>query len=79
MIIFGIILCSILGLSLNVIDQEKDRGFFNFVLFMTILSSMLVGTEMQLSEGLKSKKPMKPTIKVECINNKCDTTYIYKK
>lgn len=28
--------------------------------------------------GIKSNSIVKPEITIECLNNKCDTTYVYK-
>ena len=60
-------------------DEDREMiGLFLFMLAVITIIGMVIGSDIQLEIGTQSKKPIKPTIKVECINGKCDTTYIYK-
>jgi multisubunit Na+/H+ antiporter MnhB subunit len=60
-------------------DKDKEMiGLFLFMLAIITIIGMVIGSDIQLETGTYSKKPIKPIIKVECTNGKCDTTYIYK-
>jgi hypothetical protein len=73
-----LILFGIFGVSLIMSDKDdsKTKSFLGVVVliisFIGGFFSVLRVYEFEL------KKPIKPTIKVKCIDGKCDTTYIYK-
>jgi len=55
-------------------DEQKDYTVVvGLGLIALFIISILIGNEAPKS----SKKKITPKIKVECENNKCDTTYIY--
>lgn len=65
----------IVGITLiYLLDEEKNDGVI-VTLGLVILTAMgtIIGNESPKS----SKKKITPKIKVECEDNKCDTTYIY--
>lgn len=63
-------------LALFIFNEGGSTGYvlFSICLIALIIASMLLGSQTQ--RECKYKKT--PTIKVECLGNKCDTTYIYK-
>ena len=71
------ILLIILAIGLILIyllDTEKKLVIpFFFVFMLVIALSATIGNDLSKT----SKKKIEPKIKVECMNNKCDTTYIY--
>ncbi len=73
MIVAAIIL--MVGILLTYLfDKQKDyTGVVGLGLIALLIMGILIGNEAPKS----SKKKITPKIKVECENNKCDTTYIY--
>lgn len=59
-------------------DTGSMIGPFVFGGVLMIAMSIVLGREFQTLEGTHSTKPIKPITIVECINGKCDTTYIYR-
>jgi hypothetical protein len=41
------------------------------------ISSLILGMLLGMEATRTSKQPIKPSIKIECVDGKCDTTYIY--
>jgi len=78
----GLILIALFYILITVLyvhDGDRDQiGLFLFMLVIITIIGMVIGSDIQLGVGINSKKPIKPTIKVECTDGKCDTTYIYK-
>jgi hypothetical protein len=78
----GFILIALFFILITVLyihDEDRDQiGLFLFMLAVITIIGMVIGSDIQLGIGTQSKKPIKPTIKVECTDGKCDTTYIYK-
>ena len=59
-------------------DGDNDmRNMFIFALFILVLSVLAIGILLGENEVKKSKHKVTPVVKVECMNTKCDTTYIY--
>ncbi len=78
----GFILIALFFILITVLyihDKDRDQiGLFLFILTIITIIGMVIGSDIQLEIGTQSKKQIKPTIKVECTDGKCDTTYIYK-
>ena len=53
------------------------RNMFVFGLFVLVLSVLAIGILIGENEIKNSKHKVTPVVKVECMNTKCDTTYIY--
>ena len=59
-------------------DGDDDgRNMFVFGLFVLVLSVLAIGILIGENEIKNSKHKVTPVVKVECMNSKCDTTYIY--
>ena len=59
-------------------DGDDDgRNMFVFGLFVLVLSVLAIGILIGENEIKNSKHKVTPVVKVECMNEKCDTTYIY--
>ena len=57
-----------------ILDEERNHApLIGFALIGLVVMGAIFGSEISKS----SKKKITPKIKVECENNKCDTTYIY--
>jgi hypothetical protein len=70
----------VLGLLSAMYARHQDHigyfALFVIVLMAIVLASVYIGG--QGKSTAETKKKLTPTIKVECLGNKCDTTYIYK-
>lgn len=70
-----VILCLVYILFIHDWNLEGKPFYF---MFMVVLLSVAIGVELGIRDTKTYKKPLKPTkIKVECINGKCDTSYVY--
>lgn len=59
-------------------DGDDDgRNMFVFGMFMLVLSVLAIGILIGENEIKHSKHKVTPVVKVECMNTKCDTIYIY--
>jgi hypothetical protein len=59
-------------------DENHDgKNMFLFGMFILIISVLAIGVLMGKNEVKKVKHKVEPVIKTECMNTKCDTTYIY--
>ena len=59
-------------------DNDTDmRNMFVFAMFILALSMLAIGVLIGENEIKNSKYKVTPVVKVECMNTKCDTTYIY--
>lgn len=56
------------------LDEEKD---FAVVVMLGLVALLVMGMRIGEDFPKSSKKKITPKVKVECENNKCDTTYIY--
>lgn len=56
--------------------REEGRPYFFLVMLMVMCVG--IGMELGLRDTKTYKKPLKPSkVQIECINGKCDTSYIY--
>jgi amino acid permease len=75
LIIVFVLVC--LLIAMFIIDRYNDYiGTFIFALFALVILSMYVGWNDK--QSFEIKKQITPSIKIECVDGKCDTTYIYK-
>ena len=58
-------------------DNDDGRNMFLFGVFMLMISVLAIGVLIGENEIKNSKHKVTPVVKVECMNSKCDTTYIY--
>ena len=82
--IIGLGILALLAIILLVVSYsaktEKDndgRNTFIFGVFILSLSMIAIGVIIGANEIKRSKHKITPVVKVECMNSKCDTTYIY--
>lgn len=73
-----IIACVIVLFGVLFVDNEEQEYLFSFLvaLLASLFFSLGVLTVYEL--GIKSDKPLTPSVEIECKDGKCDTTYIYK-
>lgn len=74
LIIFLIII--ILGLILIFINKNSFE-LKSLGLAVVMLGCFIAGIRIGSTTDFKVKKQVKPKVKIECINEKCDTFYIY--
>lgn len=60
---------------------DADEGALSFVssffiIMLGILSCVIIANRDDTK--IESTQPLKPELKIECIDTKCDTSYIYK-
>ncbi len=72
------ILLGVLGIGAVIVgaDKEDDR-LIAVGLLASTGASLLLGMLLGMEATRTSKQPIKPSIRVECVDGKCDTTYIY--
>jgi glucose uptake protein GlcU len=82
--IIGLGILALLAITLLVVSysakNEKDndgRNTFIFGMFILSLSMIAIGVIIGANEIKRSKYKVTPVVKVECMNSKCDTTYVY--
>jgi disulfide bond formation protein DsbB len=73
-----VILLVIVLFGLHFVDNQDQKDLFSFLVFLLMFLSLLMGAYLAEENGVRSNKPIKPSIVVECKDGKCDTTYIYK-
>jgi hypothetical protein len=73
-----IIVCLLIWLALNVLERDDDKGFYNFLILTMTAFGIIIGLLLGEEIGVRTDKPIKPSIVVECKDGKCDTTYIYR-
>lgn len=73
-----IIVLLFVWLTLNVLDLDDDKGFYNFLILIIAAFGLIIGLLLGEKIGVRSNKPIKPSIEVQCKDGRCDTTYIYK-
>ena len=76
-IIFGILATIFLIYILFIHDYKEDgKPVYAIVMLMTICIG--IGIDLGINDTKTYKKPLKPTkVRVECVNGKCDTSYVY--
>jgi hypothetical protein len=68
----------IVGYSVKTDDYDDGSNMFITGLIILTASMLGLGVEFGLQVNQTVKHKIEPTIKIECVDNKCDTTYIYK-
>ena len=58
-------------------DDNDGRNMFLSGIFTLALSMIAIGVLIGENEIKRSKYKITPVVKVECMNMKCDTTYVY--
>ena len=79
LLIFALSAIMMLAISYSIKNNDDDDGknMFLFGIFLLILSILAIGVLIGEDEIKHTKHKVTPVIKVECMNTKCDTTYIY--
>jgi hypothetical protein len=79
MIFLGFAALLLIVISYSVKTDDDDDGVTMFIvgLVLLVLVSLGIGLEMGLQSNKQVKHKIEPQVKVECVDNKCDTTYIY--
>jgi hypothetical protein len=80
MIFLGLAALVLIGVGYSVKTDDDDDGLNMFIvgLVLLVLVSLGIGLEMGLQSNKTVKHKIEPQVKVECVDNKCDTTYVYK-
>ena len=60
-------------------EPPKNLPIFVFCFVTYTLCIAFIFCTLGIEEEKPYKKPLVPKVKIECIDGKCDTTYIYKK
>ena len=72
------ILLGVLGIGTVVVGAAKeDSHLVSVGLATSIIASIILGMLLGMEAYHTSKQPIKPSIRIECVDGKCDTTYIY--
>ena len=72
------ILLGVLGIGMVVVGAAKESGdLISVGLATSIIASIILGMLLGMEATRTSKHPIKPSIRIECVDGKCDTTYIY--
>ena len=72
------IACIIVLIGVLSVDNKKQKDLFSFLVSLLMTLCFLLGVLTVVDEvGIKSDKPLTPSVKIECKDGKCDTTYIY--
>ena len=79
LLIFALSAIMMLAISYSIKNNDDDDGknMFLFRIFLLILSILAIGVLIGEDEIKHTKHKVTPVVKVECMNTKCDTTYIY--
>lgn len=73
------IACIIVLVGVLSVDNKKQKDLFSLLVSLLTTLCFLLGVLTVVDEvGIKSDKPLTPSVKIECKDGKCDTTYIYK-
>ena len=80
LICLGLLALVLIGVGYSVKTDDDDDGVTMFIvgLVLLVLVSLGIGLEMGLQSNKQVKHKVEPQVKVECVDNKCDTTYVYK-
>jgi len=76
--IIFILLLGVLGIGAVIVgaDKEDDR-LIGVGLSASTGASLLLGMLLGMEATRTVKQEIKPSIHIECVDGKCDTTYIY--
>jgi hypothetical protein len=80
MIFLGFAALLLIVISYSVKTDDDDDGITMFITGLIVLTASMLGlgVEMGLQSNKQVKHKIEPQVKVECVDNKCDTTYVYK-
>lgn len=67
----------LIGYGVKNNDDNDGASLFGIGVVLLMISMLTVGVIIGENEVKKVKHKVTPVIKVECMNTKCDTTYIY--
>ena len=72
------ILLGVLGIGMVIVGAAKeDNHLISVGLATSVIASLIIGMLLGMEAYRTSKQPIKPSIRIECVDGKCDTTYIY--
>lgn len=72
------ILLGVLGIGAVIVGSGKeDNHLISVGLATSIIASLIIGMLLGMEATRTVKQPIKPSIRIECVDGKCDTTYIY--
>lgn len=72
------ILLGALGIGMVVVGAAKEDDHLIVAgLLTSVIASLIIGMLLGMEAYRTSKQPIKPSIRIECVDGKCDTTYIY--
>jgi len=75
---FAALLLIVIGYGVKNNDDADGTTMFMVGLIVFTASMLGLGVEMGLQSNKQVKHKIEPQVKVECVDNKCDTTYVYK-
>jgi hypothetical protein len=80
MIFLGFAALLLIVISYSVKTDDDDDGLTMFIVGLIVFTASMLGlgVEMGLQSNKQVKHKIEPQVKVECVDNKCDTTYVYK-
>lgn len=56
------------------IENRLRETIYILTLSFIVICSLAIGI---FTQKIESKKELKPTLKINCVDSKCDTTYVY--
>lgn len=72
------ILLGVLGIGMVIVGSGKeDDHLIAAGLSASTIASLILGMLLGMEATRTSKQLIKPSIRIECVDGKCDTTYIY--
>ena len=72
------ILLGVLGIGMVIVGSGKEDDHLTVAgLLASTIASIILGMLLGMEATRTSKQPIKPSIRIECVDGKCDTTYIY--
>jgi hypothetical protein len=63
--------------AINNMPGGMPGGSFLFAVGLALLLTICFIIGMEADTQIQSTKPIKPTLKINCTNSKCDTIYVY--
>ena len=80
MIFLGFAALLLIVISYSVKTDDDFDGLTMFIVGLIVFTASMLGlgVEMGLQSNKQVKHKIEPQVKVECVDNKCDTTYVYK-
>ena len=80
MIFLGFAALLLIVISYSVKTDDDDDGITMFITGLIILTASMLGlgVELGLQAEQQVNKKIEPQVKIECVDGKCDTTYVYK-